>query len=390
MKVRLKVRLWIVNIFRGILALTLLSSGLVKLLDPMGMVYKLQAYAEHWAFSIDELWLKVVAVALGIVELQLGAYLLLGIRRRTSAWVALLMMLAFLAISVYLYFDGGISDCGCFGDAIELSLGETLLKNVLLSGMALYLVCFPNRMRRLVTERNQGIATVYVFCYGLVLALYSLHYLPLVTFTDYKEGENWAVQYNDGRDPAREDIINLAIYNKEGENITTELLNDSSHTFILTLHDALKADDSSADRINDLNDFAVDYGYRFFALTCEAENYTNWQDRTGASYDCLYADADVIKAMVRSNPGLLLLYNGTLVRKWSSNNLPNIEDVNPAQLEVAESEYMSWSRILLLLFIPMLLLMIFDGVWIDCKYRGHRLRMRELLKGEAKCDESKN
>ena len=383
MKARLKVRLWIVNIFRGILALTLLSSGLVKLLDPMGMVYKLQAYAEHWAFSIDELWLKVAAVALGIVELQLGAYLLLGIRRRTSAWVALLMMLAFLAISVYLYFDGGISDCGCFGDAVEFSLGETLLKNVLLSAMALYLVCFPNRMRRLVTERNQGMATIYVFCYGLVLSLYSLHYLPFVTFTDYREGENWATQYNEGATPAREDIINLAVYNKRGEDVTAEILNDSSRTFILTLYDAFKADDSSADRINDLYDFAIDHGYRFVALTGEAASYVNWQDRTGASYECLYADADVIKAMVRSNPGLLMLHNGTLVGKWGTNNLPNVEEMNPTELEVTEGEYMAWTRILLFLIIPMLLLMIFDGVWIGQKYRVHRRKMRELLKGTA-------
>ncbi len=386
MKARLKVRLWIVNIFRGILALTMLASGLVKLLDPMGMVYKLQAYAEHWAFSIDDLWLKVAAVALGIIELQLGAYLLLGIRRRTSAWVALLMMVAFLGISAYLYFDGGISDCGCFGAAVELSSGATLLKNVLLTGMAFYVVCFPNRMRRLVTERNQGMATIYVFCYGLVLSLYSLHYLPLVTFTDYRKGESWATQYNDGTAPAREGVINLAVYNKGGEDVTAELLSDTSRTFILTLHDALKADDSSADRINDLYDFAVDHGYRFVALTGEAVNYANWQDRTGASYDCLYADADVIKAMVRSNPGLLLLHNGTLEGKWGTNNLPNVEEMNLATMELPESEYMAWTRILLLLIVPMLLLMVLDGVWIGRKYRGHRLRMRELLKGEVKSD----
>lgn len=386
MKLRSKVRLWIVNIFRGILALTLLSSGLVKLLDPLGMVYKLQAYAEHWAFSIDDLWLKIAAVALGIIELQLGAYLLLGIRRRTSAWLVFLMMLAFLGVSIYLFLDGDISDCGCFGAAIEVSSGETLLKNVVLSCMSLYIVCFPNRMRRLVTERNQGMATIYVFCYGLVVSLYSLHYLPLVTFTDYREGENWEAQYNAGSFPAREGIINLAVYNSSGEDVTSELLSDSSKTFILTLHNVLEADDSSTDRINNLYDFAIDNGYRFIALTSEAVNYGNWIDRTGASYECLYADADVLKAMVRSNPGLLLLQNGTLVGKWGTNNLPDIEEIPSSLTPISTNEYMTWARIILLLIVPMVLLIILDGVWIGQKYRGHKLRMRELLKGEAKVD----
>ena len=208
----------------------------------------------------------------------------------------------------------------------------------------------------------------------------------MVTFTDYRKGESWATQYNVGTAPAREGVINLAVYNKGGEDVTAELLSDTSRTFILTLHDALKADDSSADRINDLYDFAIDHGYRFVALTGEAVNYANWQDRTGASYDCLYADADVIKAMVRSNPGLLLLHNGTLEGKWGTNNLPNVEEMNPATMEFPENEYMVWTRILLLLIVPMLLLMVLDGVWIGRKYRGHRLRMRELLKGEVKSD----
>ena len=99
MNYRLKVRLCLVNVFRVIVALTMIASGLLKLLDPLGMVYKLQSYTHYLDINVDALWMKVIAVALGVVELQLGVYLLLGIRRRTSAWITFLLVLVFLNIT---------------------------------------------------------------------------------------------------------------------------------------------------------------------------------------------------------------------------------------------------------------------------------------------------
>jgi triosephosphate isomerase len=398
MNVRVKVRLWAVNVCRAILAGVLLVSGFVKLADPMGMVYKLQAYAAHWSVSVDDLWLKMLSVVIGALELQMGVYLLLGIRRRTSAWVTLLMMLAFLLLSIYLYIDGGIADCGCFGAMLELSPGETLIKNVCFTLMAIYIVTYPRRMRRLVTERNQGVATVYTVAYSFVLSLYSLHYLPLVTFTDYRVGENWAAQYHEGAQPARDGIVNLAMYNAEGEDVTTKVLSDSSACFMLTLPNVLLADDSSADRINDLYDYAHDNECSFVALVGDVSAYADWQDRTGASYEALSVDADVLKAMVRSTPGLLLLHQGVILGKWGTNNLPTTAEVKKVIArhksgEMLDSnESMVWLRLVLFLAVPLLLLISIDGAWVGHKFRGHRKRMRQLLqlKEQDKQEETKD
>ena len=43
-----------------------------------------------------------------------------------------------------------------------------------------------------------------------------------------------------------------------------------------------------------------------------------------------FADATLLKAMVRANPGLLLLQSGTVRGKWSKNALPDGEDVRSA------------------------------------------------------------
>ena len=385
MSVRMKVRLWAVNVCRFILSVVMLISGFVKLADPMGMIYKLQAYLTHWSLAVDDLWLKVASVALGTLELQLGVYLLLGIRRRTTVWLTLIMMLGFLALSVYLYLDGGIADCGCFGAATELSPSATLVKNIFLVGVALYVTLYPRRMRRLVTERNQGVATIYVFTYSIVLSLYSLHYLPLVTFTDYRVGENWAEQYEAGESPARDGVVNLAIYDNNGADVTGGYINDSTTVFFVTLPNAIKADDSSTDRINDLYDFATDHRYQFIGLVGDIAGYSDWCDRTGASYDAYSIDEDVLKAMVRSNPGMLLLHNGVLLGKWGINDLPQTDEVvelierNSNEVRSDFSERMSWMRLLMLLGVPLLLLIALDGIWIGSKYRGHKIRMRKLL-----------
>ena len=389
MSVRMKVRLWAVNVCRFILSVVMLISGFVKLADPMGMVYKLQAYLTHWSLAIDDLWLKVASVALGTLELQLGVYLLLGIRRRTTVWLTLIMMLGFLALSVYLYLDGGIADCGCFGAATELSPSATLVKNIFLVGVALYVTLYPRRMRRLVTERNQGVATIYVFTYSIVLSLYSLHYLPLVTFTDYRVGENWVKQYEAGESPARDGVVNLAIYDNNGTDVTGGYINDSTTVFFVTLPNPIKADDSSTDRINDLYDFATDHRYQFIGLVGDVAGYSDWCDRTGASYDAYSIDEDVLKAMVRSNPGMLLLHNGVLLGKWGINDLPQTDEVvelierNSNDVRSDFSESMSWMRLLMLLGAPLLLLIALDGIWIGSKYRGHKIRMRKLLQHKS-------
>ena len=383
MNFRLKLRLYLVNVFRLIIALTMIASGLVKLLDPLGMVYKLQVYTNYLDIDVDALWMKVIVVALSVVELQLGVYLFLGIRRRTSAWITFLIMLGFLGITTYFYFNGGVNDCGCFGAALELSQDHTVVKNIILVAMLAYIVRFPHKMRRLVTERNQVIATVYVFCYAIVIALYSLHYLPLVTFTDYRVGEDWGRQYQYGEEPARDGILNLSFYTEEGTDVASSILNDHSTTLLLTLPDAKTADDSSADRINDIYDWAIDNDCGIYALVGTLADYQNWKDRTGASYTCLSADADVIKNMVRSSPGMLLIDKGILKGKWGTNNLPTKAEVASLVSDKTSpdaSENMTWARILLLLIAPLVILVILDGLWLGRKYHGHRIRMVEILK----------
>ena len=127
---------------RLLLGGTFLLSGFVKVADPMGMAYKLEAYAEALAlpFAHSLLPMEMAATALGTVEFVLGLCLLLGVNRRLTVGLSILATCVLTALTVWVYVAEPVQDCGCFGEAITLTNGETLAKNVVLLVAALCLL----------------------------------------------------------------------------------------------------------------------------------------------------------------------------------------------------------------------------------------------------------
>ena len=158
--------------------------------------------------------------------------------------------------------------------------------------------------------------------------------------------------------------------NKTGEDITQEVLNDTGYTFLLISPTLAYADDSNFGRIDQIYEFAQDYGYRFICLTASSDkDIAKWQDITGAEYPFYTTDATTLKTMIRSNPGLMLLHHGTIIQKWSHNKLPQPEELNQPLEKSALGKMPSDSiprKILLMLMwfvLPLTLLAIADRLW---------------------------
>ena len=180
----------IVNIARLVVGLTLVFSGFVKAVDPLGTVYKLQDYAEATGLAgIFPEWLLImVAVALSLFEFALGVSVLFAIGRKTASRLTLAFMTVMTLITVWIYIANPVSDCGCFGDALKLSNGETLLKNVVLTVMTVPMVLWHERMYRLISHSNRWLVLNYSVVFILVVSVWSLHYLPLFDFRPYHVG----------------------------------------------------------------------------------------------------------------------------------------------------------------------------------------------------------
>lgn len=382
--------LWIlVNLSRIVVALIFLFSGWIKVIDPMGMVYKLKAYSDYlgWGYTDESLLLKLGVAGLAIAECQLGLSLLLGIRRKSSTIFVFLFMLFVLGVTIFVYLKNPVPDCGCFGEVIKLTHGETLLKNVVLIVLSFIMLLYPRRMRRFISERNQWIISIYSFCFLTGFSMYSYYYSPVLTFTDYKLGVDVVKEYEgngDAGDELRESIVTFSAINEKGEDFANKIFAKGVVNFLLTIPNVLTADDSSADRINALQDFAVDNGYGFYALISnDLLLAQDWRDRTGASYPIYQCDEVVLKSISRSNPGLMLLDDGVITGRWGCNELPESVEELPLNKPIKsirdEGAWGKFASLFMIYIIPLLFVMIIDALWIGRKYYIHNRYMRRIM-----------
>ena len=405
-----------VNIGRLLMAATFIFSGYVKAIDPLGTQYKLTDYLQAMGIGslLPEWTLLVGAVLLAALEFSLGIFLLFAIRRHLVSRIVLALMSIMTLLTLWIVIANPVKDCGCFGDAVVLSNGQTFIKNIILLAIALMLLKWPTSMVRFVSKKTQWIVINYTVIFALALSAWSLWDLPLFDFRPYHVGANIAqgmkipqgapqpqfettfilekngqqkeftldnypdstwtfvdsktVQTAEGYVPP---IHDFSIQdNKTGEDITQEVLNDTGYTFLLISPTLAYADDSNFGRIDQIYEFAQDYGYRFICLTASSDkDIAKWQDITGAEYPFYTTDATTLKTMIRSNPGLMLLHHGTIIQKWSHNKLPQPEELNQPLEKSALGKMPSDSiprKILLMLMwfvLPLTLLAIADRLW---------------------------
>ncbi|MBQ0073424.1 MAG: triose-phosphate isomerase [Prevotella sp.] len=404
----------VVNILRIIVSLTFIFSGFVKAVDPLGTQYKLQDYAE--ALALQEMipdWATLVAsVSLAAVEFVLGILLLFAINRRLVTKLILVFMTAMTFVTLWIYIANPVSDCGCFGDAVVLTNGQTLLKNVLLLAAAALLALRPMVMPRFVSLSNQWIVRQYTILFIVGVSLYSLYYLPLFDFRPYHIGadirkgmeipegaempqfETTFIMEKDGvrKEFSLEDypdstwtfidsktvtikegyvppIHDFSIQRVEdGEDITDEVLDNDGYTFLLISPHLETADDSRFGNIEQLYEDAKDNGYAFYCLTASnEEGMQQWSEKTGAEYPFCNTDEITLKTIIRSNPGLVLLKKGVVIGKWSHNEeFPVLQKGKAPQMTEATSNVSYLKKlggVFIYYILPLLLLVLADRLW---------------------------
>ena len=170
------------NICRFVVALAFVFSGFVKAIDPLGTQYKIQDYLKALgAVGLVPDWITLAtSISLSALEFCLGIFLLFAIRRRTTSKLIAAVMVVMTLITVWLVVANPVKDCGCFGDAVILTNGQTLLKNILLLTCAVVTAAWPLRMVRFISRSNQWIVTNYTILFILGCSVYSLYFLSLI------------------------------------------------------------------------------------------------------------------------------------------------------------------------------------------------------------------
>ena len=415
------IRIAAVNICRFILAVTFIFSGYVKAIDPLGTLYKLKDYAAAMALNdiLPDWALVIVAIALGALEYSLGVFMLFAVRRHMVSKLTLALMSVMTALTVWIYIADPVKDCGCFGDALKLTNGETLLKNIVLIACATLVAWRPVDMARFISRTNQWIVRYYTIMYIVVTSVYCLYTLPIFDFRPYRVGMNikqgmeipegaeqpefestfilrkngvtreftldnypdstWeyvdtkTVQTKKGYEPPIHDFAITT--NDTGEDITEQVLTKKGYTFLLVSPRLAVADDSNFGDIDQIYEYAEENGVDFFCLTASTnEDIERWRELTGAEYTFCNADETTLKTMIRSNPGLILLKDATIIGKWSHNALPQTDDLTAPleQLPIGKAQNDSTPEhlliVLLTFFVPLMALTIADRLWAWTKW----------------------
>jgi len=250
---------------------------------------------------------------------------------------------------------------------------QTFWKNVVLLVLAIIVRKWPLEMMRFVSRSNQWIVTNYSALFIIIVSGWSLYDLPYFDFRPYHIGtdlrKGWQQMMEGQESPYADFFIERS---DNGNDITDSVFNSRGFTFLLVSPHLENADDSQLDRINELYEYADDMGYPFYCLTSSGrKGIFRWQDITGAEYPFCQTDETVLRTIIRSNPGLLLLKDGVIIGKWSHNNLPIIEAEKDSQpLEKHSFGQMPddsvAQKILLILLwyvLPLVVLTIADRLW---------------------------
>lgn len=362
----------LVNIARFVVALTFILSGFVKAVDPMGTQYKIADYlaAMHIGQYVPDFVPLIASVLLSATEFWLGVCLLFAIRRRVVTRIILVWMIIMTPLTLWLALTNPISDCGCFGDAIVLTNWQTFWKNVVLLVCAALIAWQPLDMLRFVSRTNQWIVMNFTALFILIVAGTSLYKLPYFDFRPYHIGTDLRKGWQQMMEGEESPYTDLFMQSEDGTDITDSILNQKGYVFLLISPHLEQADESQFDKINQLFEYAQEKGYPFYGLTASGEKAMNrWRNGTGAEYKLCQTDDIVLKTIIRSNPGLLLLHDGKIIRKWSNNDLPE-ETMLTDRLEKIEIGKMpedsvprKVTTIILWYILPLVLLTIADRLW---------------------------
>jgi uncharacterized membrane protein YphA (DoxX/SURF4 family) len=367
-------------ISRILIGLVFIFSGYVKAIDPTGsqLIFTEYFKAFHLGFMIPAA--MPVGILLSTAELMLGLCLLLGLRMRLTAWATAAFMGFFTILTFILAVFNPVSDCGCFGEAIKLTNWQTFFKNVAIDAFVVVVFMQRGAYARLSTCRNELITAGVFAVLSLSLSIYCYRHLPLIDFLPYKVGVNIAQAMEFPENAPHDEYKTLLVYEKKGEGrktftladypqndtawkfvesksiltkkgyeppitdftvsnasgdyITDSILNLRGYLFMLTLPHAEEASLAHAGNINSLAEYAVTHRYvHFVALSGSADDrVAEYTEKAGSQYPVYFTDEKPLKGMVRANPGLLLLYNGTIVKKWSAYDIPDADELEQTVL----------------------------------------------------------
>lgn len=366
-----------IRIFVGLL---FIFSGLIKANDPSGLSFKMQEFFNLWDMGFMNDYAMIFSIIVITFEIIAGIGILIGFAFNAFAFLVLLLMLFFTYLTGFAvwheYATGKKLACGCFGDCIPLTATQSFWKDIILLVLVILLLIYRKNIRPLFNIRTGLVVMLVVTGISLLLQWYPLRYLPFVDCLPYKVGSNIAakMQVPEGAEPdvyettyfykniktgeksefsqdemleknlwedtltwafdtaytvlvkegnSTPEIIGFKLVSFENEDQTQYLLSHPKPVFLWFVRDVNTASDENIDHIRNLARLCEEQGMEFFLITSNNQQETdNFLIKHKLELYTAVLDPTTSKTAVRTNPGMMLLRQGTILGKWSYKNYP--------------------------------------------------------------------
>ncbi len=370
---------YLVGISRVIVGVLFIISGLIKLNDPVGFSFKLKDYFAPEVLDLGFLvpYALLIAIFLVIFEVLVGVALLLGYLKKFTLWALLLMIVFFTFLTFYSAYFNKVTDCGCFGDAIPLTPWESFSKDIVLLVLVLILFIGRKYIQPFFTKGTRSIIIFASFVVCLGITYYVLLHLPIIDFRPYKIGANikegmtvpenapapvyeynWKFKVNgeektittngeypqvDGELISTETEMIQEGYTppihdftmeRDGEDYTAQFL-DEENLVVIIAYSLGNTEKDGFIPVKEITDKALKNGYNVIGLSASSQEMTEaLTEEYKLNFKFYFCDETTLKTIVRSNPGILELDNGTIKQKLHWNDaeklqLPVVENAKP-------------------------------------------------------------
>lgn len=359
----------ILNLFRILVGVLFIFSGLIKANDPLGLSYKMDEFFEvlHLHFLIP--FSLAFSLIMNAFEIIAGIAVLLGYRMRIFSFLLLLLIIFFTFLTGFALYSGLIRECGCFGDCIKLTAAQSFWKDVILLVMIIVIFIYRKQIKPLLSAKATNILMIIAVLFPVILQWYTLSHLPIVDCLPYKVGNNipekmkvppgstpdvyktvliyekdgkqekfteenfpWqdsTWKYVDRKDelvqkgnaePAIKDFI---LTDFDGNNQTTSVLTDTRPTYLFLVRDVKMAGSGWEDKMKAIQQQWKEGKVMIYGITSSNRAAVElFSTERGTEFPYLQMDGTAIKTAGRSTPCLILLENGTIKGKWHYNDIP--------------------------------------------------------------------
>ncbi len=360
----------LVVISRFIVGVLFIISGFIKLNDPVGFSFKLEEYFSAPVLNLEFLIPMALAIAIFVVifEVVLGVMLLLGYQVKFTVWSLFVMIVFFTFLTLYSAVTGKVTDCGCFGDALKLTPWESFFKDIVLLVFVLILFFKKELITPLFTSKIRLIGSGIALLLCIFYAVFVLNHLPAIDFRPYKTGANimegmsvpedapkavyeyaWKFKV-DGKEQVFKtlgdypsvkgefvDVETTEVqkgyeppihdYTMERDGVDhTETIMNWDNVIVVVIRDISEIDEDGVISTKEVVDEALKKGYKVIGMSSSSiEEIAPIKQKLGLNFNFYFCDLTTLKTIVRSNPGILKLKNGTIMQKLHFNDADELK-----------------------------------------------------------------